>query len=105
MRNANREAATAPAAPAAPEATNNEPKMSFADEVRHRMAQRRMGIDPDEPVALGASPFFLFNKGDLILLVLIMAVIYVVVLVEHNLDLAHLAWIHFLKPNYDDSDL
>lgn len=76
------------------------PRMSLGDEIRQRVAARRRGEMPAELPEVG-SPFFLFSKGDIIVLLIILAVIYVVVLAEHKIDLANIAWTRFLRPNYD----
>lgn len=90
-----REAEQTPAPP-----QDAEPRVSLAEEIRQRVAARRRGDALPELPDVG-SPFFLFSKGDLIVLLIILAVIYVVVRVEHKVDLAHLAWSNILRPNYD----
>jgi hypothetical protein len=89
-----------PAVPDDQKASDEPPRMSLGDEIRQRVAARRRGDALPELPEVG-SPFFLFSKGDLMVLLIILAVIYVVVRVEHNVDLAHVVWSRFLRPHYD----
>lgn len=98
VRNRNPNNGTTPAASSS--GAVDTPRTSLGDEIRERIASRRRGEHPPELPDVG-SPFSLFSKGDLIVLLIILAVIYVIVLVEHKIDLANLAWARFLRPNYD----
>jgi hypothetical protein len=101
MRNRNPPSGAPAAGPSSGDAAAAElPRMSLGDDIRRRVAARRRGEIPDELPEVG-SPFFLFSKGDFIVLLIILAVIYLIVLVEHKIDLAGIAWTRFLRPNYD----
>lgn len=80
---------------------DNGETLSLADDIRQRMANRRLGR-PQPQLAEVGSPFFLFSKGDFVVLLVVLAALYVFVLTEHKVDLAHLAWRKWLSPNYDD---
>lgn len=89
------------AARAVPDA-QQQPKLSLSDEIRQRIAERRMGHNPPELAPVGGGPFLFCSKGDLVLFGLILIAVYFVVLVKHDIDLAKVAWVQYLSPNYDE---
>ena len=75
---------------------------SLADDIRHRMAERRAGRPVGMDNAAGGTPFFLFGKADLVVLCVLLAIVYFIVRAEYQVDLAQWLWRRYLKPSYDD---